>query len=979
MFTFANPGFLAFGGALVSSPIIIHLINRLRYKRIRWAAMEFLLKSQKKNRRRLIIEQMILLFLRCLLVVLAVLLVARAIEFFGLRLDDIQEKKTVHIVVLHDPMSMADWVPVKDWPNGKETPTCFAVAKDVIESEIAGKAGTGGDQDLVVIVASELWHKQRANEKYEPYRYQKIAGGQVRSTLRDDLKKLQASTLHISLIPSIQKAEEEAKKYQSDQVIVHILSNFRQQDWAGGTSKALVEAVKTLADKTKVNLVDCASPRRSADPKENRDAPQRHDNVGIVEFYPETRVVGSGSYVRFWLALQNYSNTEKQVRVNLFDPESGQQLHDFESGQFIKVPPGPPLLTKVDAKFYRDRDGYSQISAQLEFPGGESDDALTADNVRHSVVMVRTQVPVLIIDSATERQREEDGADTRHLSVALEAAPGSGYAITKAGVDKLNDLKPDDYATVYLLNVGSLDPVQLHNLKNYVHQGGSVAFFLGKEVDPSFYNGKLYARGDEKDPWAGQRLFPVELADHYYPPRDKPEMQPNLDDDHYKVLLRDENFPSKEKFPIFGPIIENPRMLQTFTFLPIRRFFPINDLTKWKPRTGIVDELATMPNLNKVSVYGKKAQEIRGQLAGLAEKYSEYARALQEYRKRINKALERDRQGNEKECYELAQVLDELLHDHPTAGTDKRADMLKFWEIRQNENLKNEITDLYRTVRYGHPLVLASRFGRGRVVTVMTTAGKAWNGWLSLPSYVPMVLEMQSYLTSLGGEANLVLGEALPLKLPANKYLDRIKTTYYLAKIEETKDLGPRTNAKKGGKQGATGNEEAIKAATGGEKGAKKITSDNEVKDPKTGKPVLDPKTRLPRYQNPPPAPLRPGFYVYELTKAKADDSGPKVEEHAFVYNVDTRNESDLLRIPGDMLQESFKGARKDSITLHGPYGWAKKQEKSQSDFSQTAWFYLIFLVILVAEQALAVHLSFHLQEGDTHLPVQAVRSQALA
>src|SRR5205823_12792845 len=53
------------------------LINRMRYKRIRWAAMEFLLKSQKRNRRRLIIEQLILLLLRILLVLLAALLLAR--------------------------------------------------------------------------------------------------------------------------------------------------------------------------------------------------------------------------------------------------------------------------------------------------------------------------------------------------------------------------------------------------------------------------------------------------------------------------------------------------------------------------------------------------------------------------------------------------------------------------------------------------------------------------------------------------------------------------------------------------------------------------------------------------------------------------------------------------------------------------------------------------------------------------------------
>src|SRR5207302_7075282 len=74
---FLNPWYMVAGGAMVSSPILIHLINRMRFKRIRWAAMEFLLKSQKRNRRRLIIEQLILLLLRCLLVLLAAFLVAR--------------------------------------------------------------------------------------------------------------------------------------------------------------------------------------------------------------------------------------------------------------------------------------------------------------------------------------------------------------------------------------------------------------------------------------------------------------------------------------------------------------------------------------------------------------------------------------------------------------------------------------------------------------------------------------------------------------------------------------------------------------------------------------------------------------------------------------------------------------------------------------------------------------------------------------
>src|SRR5438128_10802673 len=101
---FLNPFAMVVGGALVSAPILIHLINRMRFKRIRWAAMEFLLKSQKRNRRRLIIEQLILLALRILLVLLAGLLLARllgASAFFT-------PKNTLHAVILDDRLSMGD-------------------------------------------------------------------------------------------------------------------------------------------------------------------------------------------------------------------------------------------------------------------------------------------------------------------------------------------------------------------------------------------------------------------------------------------------------------------------------------------------------------------------------------------------------------------------------------------------------------------------------------------------------------------------------------------------------------------------------------------------------------------------------------------------------------------------------------------------------------------------------------------------------
>src|SRR5215467_6389373 len=104
---FVHPGFILTGAALIAAPIIIHFINRLRFRRVKWAAMEFLLASQQRNRRRLLLEQLLLLLLRILVVAALVMLVARPLvdpESFSL----FQGQKTHHLVLLDDSGSMRD-------------------------------------------------------------------------------------------------------------------------------------------------------------------------------------------------------------------------------------------------------------------------------------------------------------------------------------------------------------------------------------------------------------------------------------------------------------------------------------------------------------------------------------------------------------------------------------------------------------------------------------------------------------------------------------------------------------------------------------------------------------------------------------------------------------------------------------------------------------------------------------------------------
>src|SRR6478735_3057446 len=74
---FVTWGFVAAGALAMAIPIIIHILNRRRFKTITWAAMEFLLRAMRKNRRRLRFEQWLLLATRCLLVLLLGMALAR--------------------------------------------------------------------------------------------------------------------------------------------------------------------------------------------------------------------------------------------------------------------------------------------------------------------------------------------------------------------------------------------------------------------------------------------------------------------------------------------------------------------------------------------------------------------------------------------------------------------------------------------------------------------------------------------------------------------------------------------------------------------------------------------------------------------------------------------------------------------------------------------------------------------------------------
>ena len=78
MMAFLSP-LLIWGTLLGAIPLIIHLLNRRRFRRVEWAPMRYLKLTIQRNRRRIQIEQLLLLLLRIALLVLLFFFLARPV------------------------------------------------------------------------------------------------------------------------------------------------------------------------------------------------------------------------------------------------------------------------------------------------------------------------------------------------------------------------------------------------------------------------------------------------------------------------------------------------------------------------------------------------------------------------------------------------------------------------------------------------------------------------------------------------------------------------------------------------------------------------------------------------------------------------------------------------------------------------------------------------------------------------------------
>ena len=450
--TFLFQSLLAIGLPLVGLPLLIHLINLRRRRRIEWAAMDFLMASQKRNKKWILLRQLILLLLRTAAIGAAVLMLAGPVlrSSWGQLLG---RGTTHHLILLDDSYSMAD-----RW----QQTSALGEAKRVI-AQIVDQAAEGSTSGQLTL----LRFSQAANLSAgaTPDIDRRTLDRQLSEELEAMLGQLTVSESDAGPIEALQAVARLPEPADDETRIVYLLSDFRERQWAEGAQ--LRQLLSQLQEQVaQLRLVQCVDRMRP--------------NLAITALEAESGIRAAGVETWMRLAVTNYGD-ESATSVAVAVEQDGSRLPAVEIDE---IPPGEEVTRRFRVTFVES--GAHRLKAKLE------SDAVETDNTRYFACHLPNSYPVLLIDGSAE------GDDGYYLQTAL--SPGGrqsgGWSpeVRPTSFLRRHD-ELDQFAAICLLDVARLDQPEIEALENYVRKGGGVAIFVGPRVRKQFYNEHLYRDG----------------------------------------------------------------------------------------------------------------------------------------------------------------------------------------------------------------------------------------------------------------------------------------------------------------------------------------------------------------------------------------------------------------------------------------------------------------------------------------------------
>jgi hypothetical protein len=440
--SFLTPILLA-GAAAFLIPLIIHLLNRRRIIHVQWGAMHLLHEVLKQKKRRAQIEQWLLLLTRIAIPIVLALCLARPVLNALSQLPGFG--KSSLIVLLDDSFSMRA-------PTADGTPASDHARADL--SRILADLPRGSDAQIIRIGGTP--------------RPLNTAPSTTLDLLSADLTDIPAVQGPVSLQNSLQSALAAAQKAGNPSKEILILSDFQKSDWSSLLSGASLPALDALtskdADATRPALTLFQLPT------------QLSENLAITAAELSAQLVATSQPVALKVRIQNHGKRPWQdIPVHL--EADGARLRTAR----ISIPPDGEASLYFTHAF--DSLGDHALTVRLE------GDTFTDDNAFHTIVQVRDQLPVVLLDGAPGSSPLSGALDffnlalTPHLGASV---PSLRDLILTRTIDPKR-LKESDLAGTRVVILGGLErsngslfPI----LRKFVENGGGLLILPAENADP---------------------------------------------------------------------------------------------------------------------------------------------------------------------------------------------------------------------------------------------------------------------------------------------------------------------------------------------------------------------------------------------------------------------------------------------------------------------------------------------------------------
>ena len=510
--TFLN-SLLLWGVPLASVPLIIHILNRRRFKTVHWAAMEYLLRAFKENKRKMRFEQLLLLLLRMAAVALLAFFLARP-NASSDDLGGLTRRVLHHLVVLDDSASMGERF---------GNTSCFDQARQQVAS-IAKGLGERRGGDLFTLL--------RTSSDKPDFLCRPVAQS-LATDLTDILRAARPSPDHFDLAVTVDRARTAVQKVlppEVEETRIYLISDLRKADLigegkGGGLSQDAIKKLRSFNwDKTRLDVL--------------RVGNSAHENLAITSIKRKEARSVRGQPSHFLITVQNQGAR---------GTGEGEISFSLDGGTTIKRPLpslGPGTQHTETFKVDMSRAGSHYVQATI------AKDRLAFDDARSLAFPVAESASVLLVDG--DPGENEFKAESYYMATALDADEDGrdGFLVSKIDEHQFGDRDLEGYDLVILANVATLPKEDIARLEKYVAAGGGLMLWTGDQVDATLWN-----QGFWKD---GKGLLPAPLL----------EIAGDLDQPDPLVLVDADH-------PIFA--VSKELIGQLLSFVRVGRYHSVGD------------------------------------------------------------------------------------------------------------------------------------------------------------------------------------------------------------------------------------------------------------------------------------------------------------------------------------------------------------------------------------------------------------------